>query len=278
MPRLLAVVALARLALPAPLAAQESADRLQDRVIPDDCFCEVGLDTPSVSRAVGQIADATKVPLGFEYLPTTTVQRYDENQRRQWLTGMTVGEALDVIVQLDPRYAWSETQGAIVVRPLLAWNDEEHFLERNVGPFSVEEKVDVTEMLLAIRRFMGQRIHAGPPMQPFDDTKISLSLPSASLIDVLNAVVAAHGELIWSIRYCWPSYWAEQRGGVPCRGPGPFPFPAFQPGNPHQVWFGLSFSKSVSSYQRRLTSATIKVPNPAHLPDALLEAPYLPGR
>jgi len=74
---------------------------------------------------------------------TTPPLRFDPNEDRRWLAGMTLREALDIIVALDRRYACSETQQTIVVRPLLPWNEAEHFLVQKVGPFLLEEEVSV---------------------------------------------------------------------------------------------------------------------------------------
>jgi len=256
----------------APLAAQEATERLARRKIPDDCFCWIGLAQPRALDAVFQIAKATKVPLGIEALPSTTPpQRFDPNQDRKWLAGMTLGEALDIIVALDPRYAWSETQRTIVVRPLHAWNDPEHLLEQNVGPSSLDDEVSVDVAFGEVRRFMGKGPGGGSPLGPFDDKRIKLTLPSASLIDVLNAIVSAHGEIYWSIQYCWPTYRP--------RGPRPgacavFPAPVAQPEMPHGVWFDLRYR----GYESGGSGTTFKVPNPARLDGAVLEAPYMPGR
>lgn len=270
-----AVVGAAMIA--APLAAPEATDRLADRKIPDDCYCWIGLAQPRALDAVLQIARATRTPLGVEALPSTTPpMRFDLNQDRKWLAGMTIGDALDIIVALDPRYAWSETQGTIVVRPLLAWNDAEHFLEQSVGPFSLDEEVSVDVAFGEIRRFMGQAPGGGSPLGPFDDKRIKLTLPRASLLDVLNAIVSAHGEIYWSIRYCWPTYSLARPGACAVAWPllRPFPRPVAQPDTPHEVWFDLHYR----GYESRGSGATFKVPNPVRLDGAVLEAPYMPGR
>jgi hypothetical protein len=53
---------------PALALAQEPAPRPQDRVIPDDCFCEIGLDAPSVERA-----DQWRAVRGSPCLPGRTM-------------------------------------------------------------------------------------------------------------------------------------------------------------------------------------------------------------
>ena len=56
------------------------------------------------------------------------------------LLGQTVEEALNTLVKIDPRYAWQESEGVIMLRPVDAWVDNKHFVHAGIGPIEFENK------------------------------------------------------------------------------------------------------------------------------------------
>jgi hypothetical protein len=166
------------LASPCPALAQNvSADPLSAR-LPDDAIdADVEL--------VVSIATRLGVPLGFEAVgalservssPFRTQSSRDDRKivsvrpRPLDLRGVTLRQALDAAVAVDHRYEWREMDGVVVVRPRSAWRDPEHPLLRPVTATQLNE--------------------AG----------MSRDLEGATVFDVINTAVRAHGPSQWSLR------------------------------------------------------------------------------
>ena len=157
-----------------------------------------------------QIARSARVPMGLEKIPQVCqldgwapAQATDELV----LSGLTVGEALDRLVQLDPRYVWFESDGVIVIRPLAAWVDDDHFLHRSLPAFSVTDQ-QMHGALAAITNALGpHQLSAGqelPARTPEGDRRFTVELGATSVIESLDAVVRAHGAMWWMVTYCRP--------------------------------------------------------------------------
>src|SRR5438067_254218 len=117
------------------------------------------------------------------------------------LQGLTVREALDHLIALDPRYRWMETNGLIVMRPAAAWNDARHFLHQTISGLELHDD-NFYGALAAIQSAIGP-FKLGPgglvPRTPESERTVSLRLGATSVFEALNAVVRAHGALQWSV-------------------------------------------------------------------------------
>ena len=80
------------------------------------------------SSAVRDPANATRVPMGIEFLGPGNPPRSAEIPA----TGRTLREVLDAMVAIDPRYEWREMDQAYVIRPTASWNDPQSLLFRLV--------------------------------------------------------------------------------------------------------------------------------------------------
>jgi hypothetical protein len=112
-------------------------------------------------------------------------------------------------VRLDARYRWVETNGVLIVRPVDAWNDANHFLHRTVSVAIADQNVGgaLYAVLNAIgpSRFSGERT-----FNTLDaNRQFSVSLNGTSVLEVLNAVVRTHGRLQWGVGYCQPQMRVE---------------------------------------------------------------------
>ena len=183
---------------------------------------------------------------------------------------MTVGEVLDVAVALDGgRYGWLETRGALLVRPILAWNDKAHYLHEVRGSFAVHDK-SADEAARLIERFLEPDALYGPLSPGRRDTRLTFTVPGASVLDALNAVVTAYDPGFWSIRYGWPpcTSWLHRR--VPLAEP---PCSAVN----RDVWLDVS----VTWRDRSQTTGTgwfRRVPNQVMRPETPMHFPFWPLR
>jgi hypothetical protein len=149
---------------------------------------------------VHSIAKYAHVPIGIEALPFDDPASDDQREQQKVLTGLTVREALDIMVQADPRYRWVEAHGVIVIRPVKAWSDSRHFLNAVMSDFSIAGR-DIADVLDALRAFLQDgevRFRAVPwPVS----VPVTMSLKNTSALEVLNATIGHGGVLVWTITY-----------------------------------------------------------------------------
>jgi hypothetical protein len=154
---------------------------------------------PIVARGVAdvlrEVAASVHVIVGFEALGVTEEQvpnrpGFDGVK----LTGMTLQEALTVLVTLDPRYQWYDVDGVIVFRPVTAWLDPASPLVRAVDGIQMEDATMAKVIGEAMLR-LGEPDHR---RNTFPDSRtFSLNLPRGSVLEMLNGIVRAHGEVSW---------------------------------------------------------------------------------
>ena len=150
------------------------------------------------------------MPLGLELVP----EPCDENGKKSpdeqdevVLTGMSVSRAFDRLVELDERYVWSEVDGVLVLRPGVTWFDRDHFLNRRIPQFRVNDgrmwaAMDAVHVALAARG--GQQTKCGRPGRRKATAGFRCRWAGRPFVDALNAVVRAHGSLRWRVEYCKP--------------------------------------------------------------------------
>ena len=159
------------------------------------------------------LARSARVPIGFEEVAEEPERQIGDpvkvpNAQRTTLIGLTIARALDALVAADPRYAWRQYDDVLVIRPVGAWRDPTHFLHETLGPIKLRARrgIDVVRELydqktLPIKWAAGGVL--GEPLQRGTDLNvpISVTLPSATMLDVLNSVTKSHGQLSWLIEY-----------------------------------------------------------------------------
>ncbi|HVB38636.1 MAG TPA: hypothetical protein VND92_08865, partial [Vicinamibacterales bacterium] len=113
---------------------------------------------------------------------------------------MTVREAFDTLVKLDPRYAWRDLDGVAVLRPVKAWADPHHFLNRSIGTIEYD-KTSPEEMMNRIVAWMYGE-------QPRDRLGFSqsgdyfpLEVKEGTVLMALVATAKVDGDLFWWIQY-----------------------------------------------------------------------------
>lgn len=176
-------------------------------------FVHSGISQSHFRFLVAMLARSARVPIGFEEIAQEP-QDYDVNlakvstEDKTSLIGLTVGRALDALVAVDPRYAWREQDGVLIIRPVEAWRDRTHFLNENVGPIDERQRraIDIVKGLYDRKGLRINWSSAGvignPTQRESDlDLPISVTLPSATILDVLNAITKSHGQLGWLVEY-----------------------------------------------------------------------------
>jgi hypothetical protein len=147
---------------------------------------------------------------GVEYLPSALLCKDSAHKAIQSisLNGHRVADTLDRLVAFDPRYRWAAQDGVVVMRPVEAWDASDHFFNKRVPMFSLN---DMT-LLGATHAFA--TILAGFPITG-DLTseehrtnqglrRFSLSLTDTTPLTALNAIARQHGAAVWEVTYCKP--------------------------------------------------------------------------
>jgi hypothetical protein len=156
---------------------------------------------PLVAQAMGSIVRELSmtvgVPIGIELVPPSEPRALPlpvSGARSVTLTGMTLKDALTALVTLDPRYEWRDLNGIIVFRPQKSWSDAAHPLARSVPGIALANGT-TAEAIGALMLRLNSPEHA---QNLFPDTRrFSLNAPDGTVLDVLNGLARAHGELGW---------------------------------------------------------------------------------
>ena len=186
------------------LATQAVGAAQEELAISGDVRLALPVGTCTIPALARRIAEDLKMPAGIEALPGPCVGPRRVRDRVS-LSGMTLAEAMDKAIGEDPRYWWTFTDGVLVVRPLEAWGEREHFLHRPLASFQIDDR-NLDGITAAVR----QAITGGVPPSPVDrpmqtdegNRKLSVDMVGTSIYEALNQVVRAHGSLIWQLSYC----------------------------------------------------------------------------
>lgn len=196
-------------------AQSRLAERFVVAIGPEDgaMFVHAGITQSHFRFVVAMLARSARVPIGFEEVAQDP-EKYDgdlakvRTEDRTPLIGLTVGRALDLLVEVDARYAWREQDGVLVIRPVTAWRDRSHFLDQLVGPIEAKQQraVDSVKSLydrqgLRITWSAGGTIGDPPYFQDDLDRPISIRLPATTMLDGLNAIIRSHSQLGWLVEY-----------------------------------------------------------------------------
>ena len=185
--------------------AQEPTRSPLTQIITLPVSFNVPVGTCTVAGILAGLARDMQFPAGIERVPG----RCDGPptgtpvEDRIHLQGSTVGEALERLRTADPRYYWVENDGVIVMRPLEAWADDEHFLNTVIERLELED-ADLRTALHAVLQPL-QRNRAPRPRYPaVDPVRLTLSRTAMSISEALDAIVREHGSAYWEVSYCLP--------------------------------------------------------------------------
>jgi len=142
------------------------------------------------SAAIRDLATAVRVPIGFE----SGMQPAHITPRGVPFRGKRLVDVLDALTAADPSYEWRVLDGVVVIRPVTAWTDPANPLARRVEATRFLNE-PIGKVLRAALNAAGQPTsHDVFP----DSKRMWLDAPPGTALDLLNAVVRAHGGLYWT--------------------------------------------------------------------------------
>jgi hypothetical protein len=153
------------------------------------------------------LAKHLEVPAGIEYLPGDCPSRQGLPQDEIALVAKTFHDVLDLLVKADPRFYWTETDGVVVIRPLAAWGNKDHFLHRSIARLELKAANVGAAMDAIFRGAFGNG--SGAEIMSSDPSRITVSSGPLSMVEALDAVVRAHGRARWHVKYCTPAVQTE---------------------------------------------------------------------
>lgn len=188
--------------------------RLQDVVLGRDVEIRLPGNTRALAESLASIAHESGVLIGFETV-LDTEQGHTKSEFGWAPRGQRVGEVLDSLLAIHPDYQWREINGVIHVRPRLAVADPNHFLNHSVGPLELKDALPLHATFEAHRVFIPRCVVKHPiytgEREEFlkDEHKamrqlVTLSFQGGTVLDLLDAVVKAHGALYWNVTYRVP--------------------------------------------------------------------------
>jgi hypothetical protein len=182
-----------------------------ERIIDTDLRIQTPLVPCAVLGFVRRIAQSVRVPVGIEAVPESCdIERNVafDSANEVSLNGLTVVDAFNKLAQLDPRYGWSDADGVLVIRPVLASSDPSHFLHQTLRSWNLTDE-RLGGALNAIQSALsGLPLARGDQYAmrtPEGERRFSVALNATSILEALNASVRAHGSMWWEVRYCLPA-------------------------------------------------------------------------
>lgn len=187
----------------------------------------ITLDMPAtpgrLDQAISRMRAVTGSQIGLELLPQAKLapreaRRVGPPEQRLMLSGLTITDALNVIVRAMPEYEIRTYEGipSVVPRSVRRSGD---FLDQPVSSFDAEMVTMVQALGLFHRLFNPDyQIKEGAQVvglsAPDDDVsqqgriraaamakKFSVHVRNVSARDVLDAICASHGEISWQVTY-----------------------------------------------------------------------------
>jgi hypothetical protein len=172
-----------------------STDDLMERQLPGD-----GTDYLSTTDAFYNSLGGVGMPGGAERI----VGCEQDNAKQAWSPmNKSLRQALDTIVEADPRYRWEVVDQVINLLPATG---EPALLQTRISEFHVENMfsaMDALSPLLAlpeVRKAMDD-LHLKPGITLISSwrspTAISVTCTNVTLRQALNAIARAHGRVAW---------------------------------------------------------------------------------
>jgi hypothetical protein len=150
----------------------------------------------ALGGALWRIAVATQTRIGFESVefvqvpvPLNSVPAFPISSR---------DEALNAVVEANPRYEWRALGEVVVVRPKNAWNDSGNPFNRPVRNLRIENGTPYG-VVLGLRDF----IYTNQLNARFEgqESPVSFEVLSGTVVDVLNRVVEVSDMALWMASY-----------------------------------------------------------------------------
>jgi hypothetical protein len=166
------------------------------------------LTAPSDASEFGlmsRIARTAAVPFGFESDPTTPRPSVVEAVEPHYVTATTLRAALDGFIAIDKRYQWRDMSGVYVVRPAVLWAGGTSPLNLTVHDIDWKDLNEFSAFNHIARLLYPRSADVYGGITSKNDRPFDVKLQRGTVLDVLNAVARADGELGWGVRYGGPS-------------------------------------------------------------------------
>jgi hypothetical protein len=197
------------------MGAQGTRDaRPEDRILGPDAEMRLPSSTQALAETLASIARSSGALIGFETM-LDTEQGLGRTEFGWWLRGKKVSEALDDLIALHPGYEWRSVNGVIHVRPQTAFANPNHFLNHAAGPLDLKDALPLHATFEAHRVFIPDCVVRHPIYTDRRDAflenedkvmrqPVTLSFRGGTVLQLLDAVIKAHGSLYWNVTYQVP--------------------------------------------------------------------------
>lgn len=177
-----------------------------ERIIDTDFEVRQPVGQCTVANAMAGLARRYEFVAGIEYLRAECARVGAQPQTGGELVnlrGLSVSQAIDRLLAMDPRYRLVLRDGVSVIRPLEAWGDATNLLNFTTGSFALNDTT-IGGALAAITTAMSGDpspvpINLGTRTEQGART-FSFTTGTASAGEVLDAMVRAHGAAFWIVR------------------------------------------------------------------------------
>jgi hypothetical protein len=119
------------------------------------------------------------------------------------LSQQPLRQTLDMLCDGDPRYEWRQLRGVIVVRPVDAWNNPSHPLNRRISMFEVEN-AGLQELALRLAGLLGRPVNPIPATTGSTGRRVTMRSRDISVLDLLNTI-ADEQHLAWEFSESAPA-------------------------------------------------------------------------
>jgi hypothetical protein len=189
--------------------AQETTGPLLDRIVGTNITLKLPPGPCSVPALAWALAKAVNAPVGIETLPGECGvfgggPPPPSATEQVPLLGLTLASALDLIAKADRRYYWTESNGVIVMRPVVAWGNKDHFLHTTLPGLELKDASLGVALDAVLKETWGPRPSRFETIAPGDPSLLNLSTGAVSMVQALDAIVRAHGSMSWQVTYCIP--------------------------------------------------------------------------
>jgi hypothetical protein len=156
---------------------------------------------------VGQIARGLRVPAGFENArdcPLSPRGEAGTDGHSKDINGLSIRQALDELMTFMPGFSWREVEGVLVVRPNSEWENRQNVLSLPTSAFSRTGQpigeILHTVLEATLPRASVSHVDVPRPERPID-RPITLVFAGGTMLEALNALSRAHGNVDWQIGY-----------------------------------------------------------------------------
>ncbi len=171
----------------------------------DEFVLQNPLPACGIRTAVAHLAKAAGIRIGFEstFECWGQVVKF-ERAKSQVFVGLTARQILDRVVALTPPYRWRDMNGVAVVRSSAAWDDAHNVLSLPSEPFAALDVSPNMALRLVLRTSQPglDRVEDRPSNETLPlERHLSVTFSGGTLLEALNAVIAATRGLGWQVMY-----------------------------------------------------------------------------